>query len=167
VNAHERGGVDMTGRKPVPTHLKILNGNPGKRPLPANEPKPIPQSPKRPTWLNKEGKRAWGILLPELERLGLMTVVDGQAFAAACQSYGTWAECQKILKETGYTYEYENKNGAVNVIARPEILIGDKALSQFKSFCVEFGLTPSSRSRINLIDTETGDELSELLSGVK
>jgi len=30
----------MAGRKPKPTALKIIEGNPGKRPLNKNEPKP-------------------------------------------------------------------------------------------------------------------------------
>jgi hypothetical protein len=32
----------MRGRKPKPTYLKLLNGNPGKRPLNEQEPKPQP-----------------------------------------------------------------------------------------------------------------------------
>ena len=30
----------MRGRKPRPTHLRIIDGNPGKRALPKHEPKP-------------------------------------------------------------------------------------------------------------------------------
>jgi hypothetical protein len=31
----------MRGRKPVPSHLKVIRGNPGKRTLNQNEPLPI------------------------------------------------------------------------------------------------------------------------------
>lgn len=38
----------IRGKKPKPTNLKILEGNPGKRPLNLNEPKPIPIAPECP-----------------------------------------------------------------------------------------------------------------------
>ena len=43
----------MKGRKPTPTILKRLQGNPGKRPLPANEPQPTLEDelPPPPDWL--------------------------------------------------------------------------------------------------------------------
>lgn len=156
------------GRKPIPTNLKILNGNPGKRPLPQNEPKPQPVAPKRPTWLTGEGRKMWERLVPRLETLGLITNIDGEAFAAACQCWKTFVDCQKILKKEGLTYIYTNTQGAENEVARPQVAIGQKALDQFKGFCVEFGLTPSSRTRIEVhVDDETEDATEALLSGVR
>ena len=156
------------GRKPKPTALKVLEGNPGKRPLPNNEPKPKPIAPERPAWLTGEGKKMWDKLAPELERVGLLTSVDGEAFAAACQCWKTYVECQRYLKKHGYTYEYENKAGAVNEIERPQVKIGQKALDQFKAFCTEFGLTPSSRTRIEIKHgQEDEDPMEALLSGVR
>ena len=42
------------GRKPKPTALKVLEGNPGKRPLNENEPKPERKAPECPSWLEPE-----------------------------------------------------------------------------------------------------------------
>ena len=41
----------MRGRRPVPTCMKLLTGNPGKRPLNANEPQPKPEIPECPPQL--------------------------------------------------------------------------------------------------------------------
>lgn len=156
------------GRPPKPTNLKILEGNPGKRPLPKNEPKPKPLAPKRPAWLTGEGKKMWERLSPELERLGLLTVIDGEAFTAACQCWKTYVDCQRFLKKNGLTHTYTNTQGAENEVERPEVRIGQKALDQFRSFCSEFGLTPSSRTRIEVRPAEGEDDPMEaLLSGVK
>lgn len=46
-----------SGRKNTPTQLKVLNGNPGKRPLNQNEPKPKPVMPECPSWLNGYAKK--------------------------------------------------------------------------------------------------------------
>lgn len=158
------------GRTPKPTNLHVLNGNPSKLDLKkreVTEPKPKPVAPIRPAWVTGEGKKMWEKLAPELESLGLFTVVDGQAFAAACHSWGTYVYCQKHLKKNGFTYEYENKNGATNEIERPEVKIGQKALDHFRAFCSEFGLTPASRTRIDVKPLEGKDPMEALLSGVR
>ena len=152
-------------RTPKPTNLKVLEGNPSKRPLPENEPKPTPVAPKRPAWLTGEGKKVWDRLAPELERLGLLTSIDGEAFAAACQAWKDYVECQRVLKKHGRTYTYKNQGGFENETERPEVKVANKALEQFRTFCREFGLTPASRAKIDVkINEETSDPMEELLS---
>ena len=46
------------GRKPKPTALKVLEGNPGKRPLNDREPVPPKATLKCPAWLLPEAKGA-------------------------------------------------------------------------------------------------------------
>lgn len=137
------------GTKPRPTYLKALDGNPGKRPLNQNEPKPVPISPKPPYWMRSTAKTLWKYLAPQLEKLGLLTLIDGAAFEAACENYATWVYCEKYLIKHGLTYVAVTKSGTL-IQQRPEVLIGNKALLAFKAFCVEFGLTPSSRSGISV-----------------
>lgn len=160
--------MSRAGRKPKPTALKVLEGNPGKRPLPENEPKPKPIAPECPDWLFGEGRKMWDKLSPQLEHIGLLTSIDGEAFAAACQCWKTFVDCQRYLEEHGLTYKYTNKAGAENEIDRPQVKIGQKALDQFRVFCSEFGLTPSSRTRIEVKTTESSkDAMEGLLSGVR
>ena len=42
------------GRKPTPTAIKELEGNPGKRALNDKEPKPVKKAPACPKWLEPE-----------------------------------------------------------------------------------------------------------------
>ena len=150
--------MGFPGRKPKPTHLKVLEGNPGKRPLPRNEPKPRPVSPKRPAWLTGEARREWERLVPELSRLGLLTIVDGAALAGYCQSWADYVGAVKLLKAKGKTFE--SPNGYVQ--QRPEVSIAQKSLQLVKAFCAEFGLTPSSRGRLSL-PGEKDDDFDGLL----
>ncbi|MCC7369681.1 MAG: phage terminase small subunit P27 family [Chloroflexi bacterium] len=138
----------MAGRGPAPkpTKLKVLAGNPGHEKLNRTEPKPRPVAPKCPTWLDLEAKREWRRVAPELERLGLLTVVDMAALAGYCQSYSTWRTASRALAEHGLTYEAANGN----IRQRPEATIANKALAEVRQFCQEFGLTPSARSRMSL-----------------
>jgi hypothetical protein len=44
-----KGAPAMRGRKPTPTTLKLMAGNPGKRPLNRHEPKPVTSIPHLPS----------------------------------------------------------------------------------------------------------------------
>lgn len=54
------GGYPMPrGRKPKPTVLKLLTGNPGKRRLPTNEPIPLGALTAPPPWFDAEHRATW------------------------------------------------------------------------------------------------------------
>ena len=80
------------GRKPKPTAIKELEGNPGKRPLNDAEPKPERKAPPCPKWLEPEAKKEWRRLSKQLEQIGVLTEVDQAAFASYCQAYARWKE---------------------------------------------------------------------------
>ena len=47
------------GRKPLPTVLKVLRGNLGRRPLNEYEPKPEVRLPRPPSHLSAQARREW------------------------------------------------------------------------------------------------------------
>ncbi len=165
-----------------PTALHVLNGNPSKiKDLGKNEPKPAPIAPKCPTFLSKDAKKEWKRVAPQLERLGLLTQIDMVALAGYCESYAQWKEAVEFMHEFGTTYTLweRNDDGSIKVDVHgnpvmrymqqfPQVSIANKALTQIKAFCTEFGLTPSSRSRIQVPGAQEGeDPMEALLSGVK
>ncbi len=149
----------MKGRKPKPTNLKILEGNPGKRSLNLNEPKPLQLAPECPKWLKPLAKDIWKRIYPELERMGLLTIIDEMAFAGLCQNYAIYIETEKYLEKNGRVIK--TKSGAIK--SRPEVYIAKNALNFVKVFAIEFGLTPSSRGRIYLPSEILDDEFERLL----
>ena len=95
----------MTGRKPKPTAVKKLEGNPGKRKLNTKEPIPAKGMPTCPDWLMPEAKEEWERLAELMNQMGVLTEVDMVAFAAYCQSYARWKEAQEHITSGGSTYE--------------------------------------------------------------
>jgi P27 family predicted phage terminase small subunit len=90
----------------------------------------------------------------ELERIpGLLTVVDGGALSLLCQAYSEWQQADAAIQEHGLTVE--NKQG---MFARPEVRIRDTAAKRYRAMASEFGLTPSSRSRINVGQGQDGPD---------
>lgn len=136
----------MRGRKPKPTALKILDGNPGRRPLREREPEPRIGRPSCPHWLDLEAKREWRRISRELHAMGLLTQADRAALAAYCQCWSDWRSAVEAIREHGRTFSTEKGE----IRQRPEVALGQKALTLLKSYLVEFGLTPSSRTRISV-----------------
>ena len=66
----------MAGRKPKPTALKKLEGNPGKRKLNTKEPVPEKGMPDCPKWLLSEAKVEWNRLCKKLSEMGVLTEID-------------------------------------------------------------------------------------------
>ena len=150
------------GRKPKPTAIKLLEGNPGCRPLYRAEPKPT-GVPVCPDWLEDEAKAEWERMGGILADMGVLTEVDTMAFAGYCQAYARWKEAEEFISQHGSIIR--TPNGYLQQV--PQVSIAQTNLKIMLKFCEEFGLTPSARSRIsaNKSTEETTDEMEKLLRG--
>ncbi|MBA3324479.1 MAG: phage terminase small subunit P27 family [Rhodobacteraceae bacterium] len=140
----------MRGRKPKPISLKLIEGNPGKRPIHGREPQPPQSQPSCPAHLSPSAKAEWKRLGQSLNRIGLLTQVDRAALAANCQAYGRWVEAERKLAETPVLL----KTPAGFVQPSPWLGIANKQLELMAKFMAELGLTPSSRSRFSIVITD-------------
>ena len=134
------------GRKPKPTALKVLEGNPGKRPLNKNEPQPEKKAPRCPSWLEPEAKKEWRRMAKTLENIGVLTQVDKAAFAGYCQAYARWKEAEEFLSKHGTIFK--TPSGYIQQV--PQVAIARNYLQIMKDFCSEFGLPPAARTRIKV-----------------
>ena len=161
----ERGILMATrGRKPKPTAMKVLEGNPGKRELNIFEPKPKKSVlPTCPDWLEDEAKAEWHRLARNLHELGLLTDLDVQAFASYCQAYARWREAEEFITQHGSLVK--TKSGYWQQV--PQVSIAHQNQKIMMQAAAEFGLTPSSRSRIvaDQAASREADEMEMLLLG--
>jgi P27 family predicted phage terminase small subunit len=143
--------------------LKLIAGNRGHRPLRKDEPIPEANIPAVPPHLSDEAKVEWGRIVNKLYNLGLMTDVDRAALAAYCQCYADWIEAEEQIRRFGKvvkspvrevvrrrrdgTEETERTGGYP--MQSPFLAIRNKALELMHRYLIEFGLSPSSRSRVS------------------
>jgi len=145
------------GRRPKPSHLKLVTGNPGKRPLNKDEPKPKLSQPVPPAHLSTAAKGEWKRIAGPLYKLGLLSSIDRGVLAAYCQAYGRWVQAENAIKKMAAKDELtgglmiRTSNG--NAIQNPLVGTANKAMSEMAKYAGEFGMTPSARSRIT-IDAE-------------
>ena len=144
-----------TGRKPKPTVLKRLEGNPGKRPLNEMEPVPPTVDLRCPKHLLPEARKEWKRLAPILMHMGLLTAADAVPFEGYCTAYARWLEAQEEITRHGSIY----KDNEGRIRPNPYIAIANQQMREIKSFAAEFGLTPSNRSAMlaNVMTAMKGD----------
>jgi P27 family predicted phage terminase small subunit len=151
----------MRGRKPHPTKLKLLKGNPGHRPMPPDEPRPPANIPKCPSFLDKGAKKEWKRMATQLDDLGMITDLDLAVLAKYCESYSQWAQASKKIQEMGMIFKTPGtrtikpdgtvkETGAGLPIINPFFKIANKAKEQMEKSATEMGCTPSSRARVKV-----------------
>lgn len=131
----------MTGRPPKPTALRVLAGNPGKRPLNDREPTPGALDLTPPAELSAEAVPQWNRIAPMLAKCGVLRQTDRDILTHYCEAY---------------VVHYANiRAGKINV----------GLLGQMRQMLGELGMTPSARSRI-IADKPAGDEAEAKYFGV-
>jgi hypothetical protein len=158
--------VGKRGPAPKPTELRILEGNPSRRPLPTNEPQYPSGLPTKPKRMSPGAKRA------------LWHLCEDEALIEEAYD-GIW-KMVRALKKKAKIEGKELPAGAV--MAMLSMTSGRMAMSAIRDLSVraviqrrEFGLTPSSRSRVEslsdapfrggTIGSGGGDPLEQKLCG--
>ncbi len=152
------------GRKPKPTAIKVLEGNPGKRKLNTAEIKPAKtKMPECPDWLEDEAKAEWNRLCKNLFELGILTDLDVTTFASYCQAYARWREAEEFISQHGTIVK--TPSGYWQQV--PQVSIAHQNQKIMMHAAAEFGLTPSARSRIIAGDQskDSRDEMEYILMG--
>ena len=145
--------MGLRGPAPTPTAIKKAEGNPGKRKLNTEEPQRLPGVPECPDHLDAVARKEWGRLSPILMGMKVLTEADYIALGNLCQAYSTLIDAQKHLNKGGILFKtpsgYIQQNPLLGIIrAQTNIVNG---------LLREFGLTPSSRTRIAIREPDTSD----------
>ena len=138
----------MPGPKPKPTVVKLITGNPGRRPLNTEEARPAVQVPEPPAFLKGEALREWKRITVLLAEVGLIAQLDRAVVAGYCQAWQRWVECERMLETTGLIVK--SPNGYP--IYSPYLAAANKALDQVRQMSEQIGLSGSARSRIRAGD---------------
>ena len=146
--------MGLRGPAPQPTALRLLYGNPSNRPINGREPHPRIKRPRCPDHLDEAGRREWRRLVPILSRMRVLTEADGIALANLCQQYAMLQQAQVKLQKTGLLMK--TKSGYIQ--QSPLVGIISSTVDQVNKLCREFGLTPASRTRIQVSEEEESRE---------
>jgi len=91
----------MAGRKPLPTHLKLVKGTARPHRLNASEPVPQVLAPAAPDHLEDRAKVKFGRLAQLLASNGIMTELDSDALARYCVVWCRWFDAEQEVRNRG------------------------------------------------------------------
>lgn len=138
------------GPPPTPTATLKLAGSWRAKENKA-EPEPEPSDLSPPDWIRAEATEAWEQIAPQLAAAGCLARIDEHALARYCQLWARWKAAEQYLQAHGETYPIRNAKGEVKYIQQvPQVGIASSLSQQLTRLEQEFGMTPSSRSRIQV-----------------
>jgi phage terminase small subunit len=140
----------MVGRKRMPTALRVLRGNPQKRPLNQHEPKPDAIDPEIPEELhgNPIAAKEWKSAIVPAIRIGQITIADRALAIVHCELWSSWRRELAAAAKGPIVITAGAQNIPRPNPARVQALRTGGLLAHVDE---KLGLTPTARSRINAV----------------
>jgi P27 family predicted phage terminase small subunit len=113
-----------------------------------------PGVPACPRHLNAVARKEWRRVVPELQAAGVLKRIDAAVLAGYCVAWADWVKACEVIEAEGHTTTTSNGN----VVQSPWVGIRNTSAKIMHRFAVEFGLTPSSRARVDA-DKPDDDEV--------
>jgi P27 family predicted phage terminase small subunit len=148
--------VAVRGSKPRPAGLKALEGGQKNATTPA-----VPSSlGDPPPHLGIHGKQEWARVL-EYADLGVIRTPEVGSVIALCSHFQMAMGAEIALAENGLTQV--TPNGLVQ--QRAEVATARNAWKEYRQFASELGLTPTSRTRLEIPEPKDESPMARLLKG--
>lgn len=160
-------GVAVRGTRPNYRHLRAMGGR-GALP---NAPKLAPRIPSEPRWpsifegggdearrLGRDARQQWRLVTRELDRHGLLSLVDLALLTDFCVCWARLQSCERVVSREGITVKGER-----GTQKHPAVTYANQLRQALKGYMTELGLTPYSRSRMDLPDPDDDGDGLDLL----
>lgn len=144
-------------RKAKPTHLKLLEGNRGKRPLNHLEPKCRGNLVDPPPWFNDSQRAGWLYAIANSPK-GLLKRLDRSALTAWVIAEDLHRQATIDVAERGLVILSPDKGVPMQ---NPYLAIINRQAVIMLKAASEMGFTPSSRSRVKVDPNEKEDKDDE------
>lgn len=147
----------MTGGKPKPSYMRVLEGNASKRPLNKDEPKPRTPLADPPDSLSDRQKEIWRNALTHAPP-DLLKGLDESVFKVWVVAYDYHDQANVMVQKHGVFMK--TKNGTP--IQCPWIAVVNRQALVMMRAAAEMGFTPSARSRVKVEPSKVSNTFSEL-----
>ena len=153
----------VRGPRPKPTLLKLIAGNPGRRPLNAREPVPPTHLRAPPKWFSDQQRESWEYVLEHAPH-GLLKGLDRSTLVGFVVAENLHREAAEHVAAEGVVLKglpRETKGGKViegGLYQSPWMAVLNRQALIMMKAAAELGFSPASRSRITLEPEEAGDD---------
>jgi len=141
----------MRGRKPIPSHLKVLNGQMKK--MPDSEPVPAGELLYAPEWMSNDQKASWNYAIENAPD-GLLKLLDKSILC-------TWVIAEDLHRQA---VQEVNKRGLIvkspvkgEPMQNPWLSIANRQATLMMKAASEMGFSPTSRSRVSIAEDKVNE----------
>jgi len=96
--------------------------------------------PEMPDFLNEDGRKVWKHVVKKLAPLNILCSADSTMLMLLCSAYEDWKEADELCKSV----LIKTETGRIKV--NPAIVLRSEAWSRLRRACLEFYMTPASRT---------------------
>lgn len=170
--------MGQRGPRPVPAVLKVLAGNPGRRPIQGDGSRGgrlRRGRPDRPPELTDEAAAEWDRVATELEAVGTLAVADRGILAAYCLAVADMLAAMAEIHQAGRFVDEPVQSSKGEIVGtrireHPAVKLLNQATTRVSRLADALGLTPSSRSRTEVPEPpgrDVGNRVQELRERVE
>lgn len=155
----------VRGRKPMPSAVHELRGDYDKDPQRrrTNEPKPPEGNPDPPDFLDDYGKQEFEFVCRIMRSMNILSLADTSALSMYCQTFSQWRQAVDMCAKYGSWNVGKDSKGNPITTRNEWDRIREKSADSCRRWLIEFGLTPSSRTRLQVTE-EVKDDFDAFLS---
>lgn len=169
--------MGLRGPAPKPTAVRVIEGCRAHRPLPTSEPKYAVGVPPQPRKMSRQAKPVWNDLVTEMAPANVLCETDQRALWQLAEDEALLSEAYVGLWRTIRALEAKAKAEGKELPGGPlfaflSMTNGRLAMNAIRDLAArviierrEFGLTPSSRTRVSAIGEPAMDALEAKLCG--
>jgi P27 family predicted phage terminase small subunit len=134
----------VTGRPPVPTHLKVIRGNPGRRKINTREPKPPGDLREPPAHFDEELREVWQYAIANAPP-GLLKRIDSSVLETWCTSHLLHRKAVAQVRQFGLLMKAPITGLPIQSPYLP--IVNKQAFIMLRAID-HLGFSPASRTRI-------------------
>jgi P27 family predicted phage terminase small subunit len=158
--------MGLRGFPPKPTALKLIEGNPGHQRINKSEPRPDDLTPRiarsrYPKYLARDERRLWRYYAGLLASLRVLTEADLVGLEQMSRVTAERIRMEAILAKTGPLAKSKKTD---TVYISPVWMVVQGLRDRELKLLREFGMTPSSRTRISVTGPSAADAIEDALA---
>jgi P27 family predicted phage terminase small subunit len=111
-----------------------------------------------PDWLSPEAQTHWPLIAKQLRDAGILTEIDATALGQFCEVFARWKHASDLM---GTRLLVKAPSGFL--MQSPLLAVVNRAHEQMMRLLDEFGMTPSSRSRVTATKSGEGDPFAKFV----
>lgn len=150
------------GVKKIPIETKKARGTNRSDRENKKQPRKVPMDGGVPNWLDDVASKKYVELKEVLQQMKILSKSDLAMLAKLCDSWSNFMEARKVIQKDGLTYTTTTAQGDIMIRPRPEFGIMDKERNNLIKYFTEFGMTPSSRQRVQMLEDDPKDPFAEI-----